>query len=215
MSKELSQNQLERLVVGTPPDPNVTFFEKPVLNMAESKRQNRRVYEKAVFVKITNPGVTDWTAYRATDKDIRDYPEAYEYFMNNRQGQNAPGVEIIPNLDITHLQELIDNGLTTIPVLAAAQMVPPHLQYAQDAAIALNNTLQEMNHAEEEDSKEESEGRSNAPSGRIDTDDIRQPELPRSGRNESDQVAQRVQAGGCQHGSQGINNWEVEFVWRP
>lgn len=214
MSKELSQNQLERLVVGEQPDPNATFYEKAVMDAPASREAKRRIYVKELYIKLTQPGVRDWVAYKATPADIKKYAEAYQYFLNNRQGAKAPGVEIIPNLDMAHLQELIDYGLSTIPKLAEAEMVPPHLEYAREAAIKLNSVLQESNDGEEENREEIREAQDvSAPSRREHATDVGQPELLGSDGSPAGDVAQRIPPGRPEHGGQDLNHWNVELRW--
>lgn len=137
------------MVVGTPPEPNVSFFEKATLDQVESKKVGRRIYRRKVYIKKRVAGATDWVAYRAKAKDIKQYPEEYALFERTQQGSRIASVDIIPSLDIVHLQELFDLGLSTIPALAAAETVPQHLRYAHRAAIAINNVLMEDYHAEE------------------------------------------------------------------
>ncbi len=163
MSTQLSQEKLEEMVVGVAPNPNAIFYEQAVLNVARSKEANRRMYDTQVYIKLSQPGVADHMSYQATQQDIRNYPEEYEYFLQNKQGDRAPGVEMIPNLDIAHLQELRDYGFLTIPKFAAMEIVPPHLEYAHRAAKLLNAALQESSNGSkqeeviEEDSRTESE----------------------------------------------------------
>jgi hypothetical protein len=217
MSKELSQAQLERLVVGEEPDPHVQFFDRPVLNMRESKAQGRRVYRKATFVKKTHPGVTDWTAYEATKEDINEFPDQYQEYLRNRQGVREVGVDIIPNLDITHLQELLDYRLNTIPKLAEAVHLPPHLAYAQKAAIMINKTLQEARNGEEE-SHEESEHQEgtaevvSAPDRQEHPVDVGRPSVPTGQPDQVSRRAERVHEGRRKHDHQGLNpidNWNI------
>jgi len=147
---ELSQAVLEEMVEGKKPNPRAIFYEQAVLNIPESKAQKRRVYEKKVYIKLSQVGVQDSISYEAQQGDIRNYPEEYEYFLENKQGVRAPSIDIIPNLDIVHLQEMRDYGILTIPQLAGLEHVPEHLEYAHKAAKVLNQALQETNHVEEE-----------------------------------------------------------------
>jgi hypothetical protein len=154
MPQDLTQAQLEMLVNGAPQLPNVIFYEKAALDRDASDKAHKRIYAKVVYIKITQPGLTDWAAYKAQKEDFAKFPEEYEYFLNNKQGAREPGVEIIPGLDIAHLQELIDMGLATIPKLAAVLQVPPHLEYAKQAAMTISNVLQEAKHAQEKTQSE-------------------------------------------------------------
>ncbi len=143
--RDLTQAQLEELVVGKKENPRAVFFEKAKLNVEKSKEAGRRCYDKLTYVKKTAPGLTDYASALATPKDIMDYPEEYEYFMQNKQGTREPGIEMIPGLDILHLTELRDYGLLTIRKLAEANSVPVHLKAAQDAAIRIQATLAKVN----------------------------------------------------------------------
>ena len=213
MSRELSQQKLEQMVNGSPQLPNVIFYEQAILDHAASEEAKHRVYIKTVFVKITQPGVTDWVSYKAQPADIAKYPEEYDYFMNHKQGKRVPGIEIIPNLDIAHLQELIDMGLAKIPKLAETLTVPSHLEYARQAAITINAVLQETNNASKEESVEESREAEvvPAPSRQIDPVDLLGPAVPNRPRVEESQLTKGLQASGRFDGSQSIDNWKVEI----
>jgi hypothetical protein len=154
MATDYTQSQLEEMVVGKNPNPRAMFYEQAVLNVEKSKAANRRMYDKKIYIKLTQPGVRDSMSYEAQKNDIAEYRKEYDYFMQNRQGQKTPDISIIPNLDIAHLQELRDYGILTIPQLAAMEVVPPHLEYAFKAAKVFNKALQETSHAEEESIEE-------------------------------------------------------------
>jgi len=151
---ELTQEQLEVMVEGRSPNPNVVFYESARLDQAASRESGRRMYKTQVFVKKTQPGVTDWASHVAQPKDLNDFPDEYAYFMGNKQGDRLPGIEIIPGLGIIHMQELIDLGLLNIKALAEAIVVPPNLQYAQDKAKRIYAAMKDDNHEQEEISKE-------------------------------------------------------------
>ena len=212
MSRELSQTQLEQMVNGSPQLPNVIFYEQAILDHAASEEAGYRVYVKTVFIKITQPGVTDWVSYKAQKEDIAKYPEEYDYFMNHKQGKRVPGVEIIPNLDIAHLQELIDMGLAKIPTLAETLTVPSHLEYARQAAVTINAVLQETEHAQEESNQETIQAEVvPAPDRQDDTVDLRRPAVPSRPRVEESDPAERIQTSGRFNGGQSIDNWKVEI----
>ena len=151
----LTQEQLEEMVEGKKPNPNAVFYEHAALNVERSKASGHRMYDKKVYIKLSNPGIADSMSYEAQKADIQQYRDEYEYFLQNKQGIREPGIEIIPNLDIAHLQELRDYGILTIPKLAEMELVPPHLEYAQRAAKVFNQALQETSHVSEEESIEE------------------------------------------------------------
>jgi hypothetical protein len=215
---ELTQEKLEEMVVGKSPNPSAIFFEQAVLNVQKSKDANTRIYDKKTYIKLSQVGVKDSVSYAAEKEDIRKYPEEYEYFLQNKQGVRKPSVEIIPNLDIAHLQELRDTGILTIPQLAEMDIVPPHLEYAHKAAKLLNKALQE--------SKDEQEG--NEKERTVKTEDVRQADrsqhthdvrrysIPRgdsntvnrsnTGRYDSDRQVQRSE--------NSVNDWSYEFKVR-
>jgi hypothetical protein len=217
MSRELSQAKLEVLVNGTPQLPNVVFYEQAVLDHEASNRAGRRIYVKTVFIKITQPGVTDWVSYKAQKADFAAYPEEYDYFLGNKQGTRTPGIEIIPNLDIAHLQELIDIGLAKIPKLAEALQVPEHLEYARQAAIAINSVLKETGNANEEESIQEVA----IPAEELpQTDrqdhpvDLQRSAVPDSPGIEEDHLAEGLQTSGRFDGGQDlIDNWKAEITY--
>lgn len=152
---DYTQRQLEEMVVGKNPNPRAVFFEQAVLNTARSKEAGRRLYDRMIYIRLSQPGVTDSISYQAQKQDLIDYADEYQYFLNNKQGIRKPGIDIIPNLDITHLQELRDYGILTIPQLADMEVVPPHLAYAHDAAKVFNQALKETSHVEEESIEED------------------------------------------------------------
>jgi len=213
---ELSQKQLEELDQGRPPDPQVVFFEKAKLNHEKSEAAGRRIYDKVVYLKATHPGVTDWVPYMATKADIANYPEEYAYFMRNKQGDRVPGIEIIPGLDLIHMQELLDMGIVNINQLAGALTVPQHLEYAHRGAKIIQSALQESlngNRIEENHSKEthSEETRDVPPVVRQqDIRDERQPPVQASHGDRAGKTPEGVRPGGFPYGGQGLN-WEVTF----
>lgn len=214
MSRELSQAQLERMVNGDDQLPNVVFYEQAVLDHAASNELGDRVYRKSIFIKITQPGVTDWVSYKAQKADIAAYPEEFEFFMGNKQGTRAPGVEIIPNLDITHLQELIDRGLTTIPKLAETLQVPQHLEYALHAARAINKVLQEQQNVPEEESEPQERAIPESEMPQADRQvhpvGLRQPSVQTSYAGPKGDSPERLQTSGRFNGNRNIiDNWKV------
>ena len=216
MSRELSQNVLEQMVNGDPQIPNVIFYEQAILDHEASNNSGERVYHKAVFVKITQPGVTDWVSYKAKRADFAAYPEEYDAFMNNKQGTRDPGVEIIPNLDITHLQELIDRGFSTIPKLAEALQVPEHLEYALQSAIAINNVLKEARNAKQEENIQEESTPTpdvSAPDRQDHPTGLQRSEVPSSLGSKKDGSASGVYKGGRIDNRKDIDNWRADFVF--
>ena len=219
---DLTQRQLEELVVGKNPNPNAIFFEHAVLNVPKSKEEGRRCYEKKTYIKLSQTGVTDTISYQAQKADLAQYPDEYQYFLSNKQGVRKPGIDIIPNLDIAHLQELRDYGILTIPQLAEMNVVPPHLEYAHRAAKIFNKALQESSNGSiEEDIEEEGSSK--------ETEDVlasdRQAHRPNVGRstvpssNGKEKVtgnARRNDTGGQEHLRESVNwgnidNWSMKI----
>jgi len=218
---EHTQQQLEELVVGKPARPNAVFYEHAVLNVPASKEANRRIYDTKLYVILQHPGVKDSVSYEATQKDIDTYPAEYQQFINSRQGEKEPGVEIIPNLDIAHLQELRDMQLRTIPQLAATEIVPQHLEYAREAAIIFNAALEQTNASKKESHHEENQ-REEIPrkAETLPAEDRREhrrhverPEVPRSnGGREIRETSQRTATGRPPHHREGVNWGEARIV---
>ena len=215
---ELSQAVLEEMVEGKKPNPRAIFYEQAVLNIPESKAQKRRVYEKKVYIKLSQVGVQDSISYEAQQGDIRNYPEEYEYFLENKQGVRAPSIDIIPNLDIVHLQEMRDYGILTIPQLAGLEHVPEHLEYAHRAAKVLNQALQETDHVEEkpveENPVEEAQQASSlpAPDRREHRPDVGRRVLPESheDRSEGGSSERNGTGGRPQRNISLTPNWEIQ-----
>ena len=214
MAHDHTQKQLEEMINGKPQIANAVFYEQAMLDHAASKTLGRRVYIKTVFIKVTQPGITDWASYMALPADFANYPEEYETFLNNKQGTRVPGVDIIPGLDIAHLQELIDIGLATIPQLAEALQVPPHLEYAKQSAIAFNLLLKETPHAEEEGNQEssvEEAGFMPAPDRQDHPVDLSRRAVPTRYRATENDDSKRIHQGGRYNGGEDtIDNWKVE-----
>lgn len=219
---DLTQRQLEEMVEGKKPRASAVFYEKAALDVAKSKAEGRRVYQKKVYIKVSQMGVTDSISYEAQPDDIRRYREEYEYFLQNKQGATEPGIEIIPNLDIAHLQELRDYGILTIPKLASTEVVPPHLEYAKQAAVTLNKALQESTNGNKEESEQKESGRESvstqavpAPDRQKHSPDVGRPEVPRGyGRDQVTGSPRGNDQGGRLQRDQGVisDNWSLEFT---
>lgn len=215
---ELSNAQLEEMVVGKPQRGTAEFFEKAALDVAESNKQGRRVYSTEVYVMVRQSGVRDAISYKATPEDFREYPAEWERFQNNRQGtKQSPKIDIIPGLQLVHMQELIDMGMSTIESLANTVKVPDHLEYARQSAIMLNHVLEEQYASQEKDQREEE---SSAPegvsaSGRPEhADRVRRSPLQGSGGDHRRETEEGLRPSGQEHHRQGVNtldNWKFEF----
>jgi hypothetical protein len=232
MTQSYTQEKLEEMVVGKQPNPNAVFFEHATLNVQRSNAANRRLYDKKVYIKLSQAGVADSISYEAQQADIDAYPEEYQYFLQNRQGAREVGIEIIPNLDIAHLQELRDYGILTVTKLAQMEQVPHHLEYAHRAAKIFSKALQETRNGSIEEDNLEENAREEIPSKTIQnnggseeaifmptadrqqhSDDVGRPEVPASPRvrpeggdtrgNEADRQPQR---------NNPIDNWSASFI---
>mgnify|MGYP001820515247 FL=1 len=212
---ELSQKQLEEMVVGKPQQPRVFFYERAVLNARKSREQNRRVYDNAVYIAKRQPGVTDHMDYHARKKDIDEWPNEYQEFLDNKQGLQKPGVEIIPNLSTIHLQELRDMGILNIEQLAELNVVPAHLDYARAAAVALYDVLKEQRDGPEEESIEEDILQTHAvppQAGRDEPHHVRQREAPGGGREHGREARQGHEAPRRIHRGQGVDWSQVRIA---
>jgi len=180
------------MVEGKKPNPSAIFFEQAVLDVPASKTAGRRIYTTKLYIKLSQPGVADSMSYEAQKADISTYSDEYQYFLQNRQGTRSPGVEIIPNLDIAHLQELRDYGILTIPKLAEMEVVPPHLEYAHRAAKVFNKALKETSNEIHEEKDGEERKTSLAPDRQQHRDDVSRHHIPTSDRsNQREEVTER------------------------
>lgn len=216
---EYTNEQLEEMVVGKPQRANAVFYEKAALNVEKSKATGQRVYETKVYIQMKQAGMRDSVSYIAREQDIREFPEEYAHFQRTRQGQRETvPISIIPGMELAHMQELLDLGLTTVDQLAEATVVPAHLLYAQRSARTLNQVLQEQKDGNEEKSQQEeireaavvpAEDRPEHPHGQ------RRPEVPASNGVGDGEVAEGHGAGRPEHSRQGlsynIDNWSIEL----
>ena len=215
---ELTEKQLEELVVGKPSRNNATFFEHARLDVPASKQAGRRVYVNTVYIREQPIGVKDSVSRRATEADKKKFAEEWDFFQRNRQGaKRSPKIDIIPNLKLEHMQELIDIGLPTIEMLASAEMVPPHLEYARKSAITLHAVLQqEQSNAEEESIEEIREEVRSAEEGATpdrqqDTDAVLRRAVPRSQGDDGGEAGEgHGQDRRPQHHLSEVN-WEASF----
>lgn len=214
----LSQRELEELVVGKSQNPNAIFFEHASLDVERSKTEKRRIYNTLVYLKLSHPGVTDSVSYQAQKEDLIKYKDEYEYFLNNKQGSQKPGVEIIPNLELAHLQELRDYGILNIVQLAEMEVIPHHLEYAHRAAKIFNKALQETSNGKiEEDRIEEVQTEDVSADDRQQyQQDVRRPTVQASndGEGQVRETAEGRSSGRRSHGrgnivGNPIDNWSV------
>ena len=205
MAAELSQHQLEELVNGKAQTPNIVFFDKARLNVAESKKVNRRMYDTITYIKETQAGVTDWIPQKARKHHIKQYPEEYQYYLESKQGVASPSINIIPNITPAEIQELTDYGLTNIEVLSAADQVPPHLEHIYRNAKVLQsvfteqkNVSNEEDHIEEaRDYEKESPAKALSEANRChDTHHVERPTVPASASEPERETSKRVSSGG-------------------
>lgn len=223
---ELTQRQLEELDQGKPNPASATFYEKAALDVVKSKEEGRRVYVKTVYVLLKQPGVTDTISFKATPAIIKEYPEEYEQFQSTRQGQrkNIP-IHVIPNLQMEHLQELLDMGITTTEQVVNATTLPPHLEYVRKPAQTFQSVLQETSNGDEKEIIQEERNPSEAQDVHAldrpqHEDVVGRPELqgsvgrPTDPATEGNGQGRRTHSGPKGHGKL-IDNWKVEMVWRP
>lgn len=147
---ELSQEELERMVKGTPEKPYVTFYDHAVLNRDRSKAAGRRVYDTVLYVKKKFPGVNDYQPRRASKSDIEKYPAEYDLYRRSKTDASMPSIDLIPGLEIAYRQELRDMGIANIGQLVEAKTLPPHLEPAQRIAAALISAMEQHNGESEE-----------------------------------------------------------------
>lgn len=214
---ELTQKELEEMVNGRPADPNVTFFEKAVLNPAMSKASGRRIYDTHTFIQKKYPGVTDFVPHIATAQDLKKYSVEYQNFLAAKPSRNSPPIEIIPNLNLSEQQELRDIGFGNIRQLAEAEVVPQHLSKAQRMAQVILNAME--NPDGEEDIKEdriteEVEALSADRRQRHD-DHVGQPEPPGSPGDDGRETGEGLQADRRVHNRQNLNaDFSFEVTYR-
>lgn len=210
---DLSHEQLVELVVGKAEKPRAVFYEKAALDVAASKKAGHRVYKPVVYIRLIQNGVKDNISYAAQDSDKREYAAEYQEFLRTKQGvSDEVSIEIIPNLSITHKQELIDIGFPSINKLAEAEAVPPHLEYARKSAIMLNAILQEQKNAQKENHEESrAETKDGYEAHRQKYhDDVGRREVPGGDRRAGNDPG-RVRESGRTHRSQGINGYDWSF----
>lgn len=227
---DLTQRQLEELDQGKPEPAAATFFEKAALDVIKSQEAGHRVYKKTTYVLLKQPGVTDTVSFRATPQIIAEYPEEYQQFLGNRQGSRKTiPINVIPNLQLEHLQELLDMGITTTEQIVNAEQLPDHLEYARKPAETFQQVLEENDHGEGQEESHHEEVRSTENVHEVDRqehqDVVRRPSIQRSVGREHDPASEGNCPGGQEHGSSEVaklingrgnivDNWKVDLVWR-
>jgi hypothetical protein len=216
MATELSQDQLEEMVVGKPSDPNVVFYDQAILNVTRSKAAGKRMYDNCCFMKETQHGVDDWTPIVARKEHYKKHPEEYKYYLSNRQGIRSPSVNIIPNISPAEIQELIDFGLSTIKLLASATIVPSHLEHIQQSAKTIQSVLTETKDGNQEKSNKESSIKTEvllAPDRQDNCRNVGQPAVPASVRSAEDSPAKRTQTDRRIDNNSGklSSDWSISF----
>lgn len=154
---ELSQKQLEEMVVGKPIDPTIRFYEKAVIDVEASQAAGRRIYNNILMIERRIPGVTDYVPSRAKSHDIRRYPAEYAAYQNTVQRKKSPEVAVIPGISNVEAQELIDRGLGTVERLATSTDVPDHLGHLVQMARRIHEAIkaEEQSNAHEEENQQE------------------------------------------------------------
>lgn len=96
----------------------VLFYERPVYNEDESKKQNRPVYENRVYVRKHYDNLTCYDN-RAEESDFSQYPRQYEHFIRNKKDK-AAGVPIgmLPGITPAEVKTCEDMGLVTVEKLS-------------------------------------------------------------------------------------------------
>ncbi|RKX23165.1 MAG: hypothetical protein DRP45_10820 [Candidatus Zixiibacteriota bacterium] len=211
MSREYTDRQLERMMLGEEENPYVQFYEKSQMNVKLSKAAGHRVYETVVMCKKTQPGLDDFVAYVAQPADIRDNPDEYDSFMNNKGDIGSPSVDIIPGVNPNEVQELIDYGITTITKLCEAKTLPQHLIHVQASGRRIQEALRHEQEANEESHSEET---SDVPSPNrpIDTAPVRRSSVQAGDGSEGGEVAERPHPRGLEYGGGGLSpNWNIQI----
>ena len=202
---ELTQRQLEELDQGKPNPASATFYEKAALDVLKSKEAGHRVYTRTVYVLMKQPGVTDAISFKATPEVIAEYPEEYQQFLNNRQGaRKTIPINVIPTLQMEHMQELLDMGITTTEQIVKADILPAHLEYVREPAQTFQSVLEESSNGNSQEEVREEEVRVEAEDVHaVDRqehqDAVGRPEFPRSLGRPADPVAGGHSPGGQEH----------------
>ena len=211
MSREYTDRQLERMMLGEEENPYVQFYEKSQMNVKLSKAAGHRVYETVVMCKKTQPGLADFAAYVAQPADIRDNPDEYDSFMNNKGDIGSPSVDIIPGVNPNEVQELIDYGITTITKLCEAKTLPQHLIHVQASGRRIQEALRHEQEANEESHSEETSDVP-SPNRQQHSRDVIQPSIQGSGRDGSGETKEGVRESGCEYHRQGLSpNWSIQI----
>ena len=192
------------MVNGAEENPHVQFYEQSTMNPDESKLAGKRVYHTRLMIKKTQPGLADFAAYVAQPKDIEEWPDEHQYYLNTKGDVGSPGIDIIPGLGMDVIQELRDYGLLTITKLCAAKTLPVHLQPAQASARRLNEVLQHEQSTNETNQNEEMP----ASDRRIDPADVGRQELPGSPGAQVGAIGPGPGQGGRLNSGQGIPGTE-------
>ncbi len=141
MQENYTNQQLEELVVGKKKKPYATFYDQSRLDPAESHKQGKRVYVTKLMILRKAEGLADCVPAFAQPKDIADYPNEYQLYLNTKNDPGSPSITTIPGIDPNHIQELVDRGIATISKLCETPNISPHLQYVQDSAIRINEVF--------------------------------------------------------------------------
>jgi hypothetical protein len=218
MSREYTNAELERMVLGKVEEPNVVFYEQSKMDPDLSRDAGKRVYKTVLMVKYTQPGVTDWAPARAQKEDIKAHPVEYQQFLATKDDVGAPLIDIIPGVSQDELQELRDYGLLTITKLCQAKTLPPHLQHVQASARRINEVLKheresnQENHREEVREEAQQAGPVPAPGGPVDPGNVRRPEAAGGGRQPTGRTPEGLRSGGRFDHSQGLSpNWSISI----
>ena len=151
----------------------------------------------------------------------------YQYYLNNRQGERVPSIDIIPNISPVEIQELRDFGISNIKQFAESVSVPPHLDHLLKSAQIIYQVLKETR----DDSIEETTIEKTIPETQprqkesprvmsqadrwLDPIDVERPIVPESIRSEEREASERVRESGRINGGKSVKwvdaNWSMSI----
>jgi hypothetical protein len=209
MSREYTNQELERMVLGKVEEPNTVFYEQSKMDPDLSRAAGKRVYRTVLMVKYTQPGVTDWAPQRAQKADIEAHPEEYQRFLATKDDVGSPAIDIIPGVNQDELQELRDYGLVTVTMLCQAKTLPAHLLHVQASARRINEVLKHERESNEKESIEEKVQQTETlptPGGPVDTGDVGRRVIARGSEESAGETSEGSHQGGRVDHRQGVGS---------